>query len=87
MTYDVRVRTDVMAITSHPAELGRADHPWSAAVEQGCSSLPARRSREGQDSSKLGRLGEPSLPEAGYVVTRSRPYLARRSRERLAVSG
>ncbi len=23
-----------------PAANGRADHPWSAAVEQGCSTLP-----------------------------------------------
>ena len=32
--------------------LGRTDHPWSAAVEQGCSTLPRYS----------GRLGEPSLP-------------------------
>ena len=34
------------------------------------------------------RMTEPVIPtKAGYVVTRSRPYLARRCREVAAVSG
>ena len=34
------------------------------------------------------RMTEPVIPtKAGYVVTRSRPYLARRCREVVAVSG
>ena len=51
---------------------GRADHPWSAAVEQGCSTLPARRSkcrRQGRDGVategmrvKGGRVADGSLP-------------------------
>ena len=28
------------AMTSHPPLLGRANHPWLAAAEQGCSALP-----------------------------------------------
>ena len=28
------------AMTSHPPGLGRANHPWLAAAEQGCSALP-----------------------------------------------
>jgi hypothetical protein len=48
-----------------PAANGRADHPWLAAVEQGCSTLPRDR----------GQHVVLSLPRDSYVVTRSRPYL------------
>ena len=49
--------------------LGRADHPWSAEVEQGCSTLPRFS----------GRLGEPSLPweTDGRVAGASLPEAAR----------
>ena len=53
-----------------PAANGRADHPWLAAVEQGCSTLPRDR----------GQHVVLSLPRDSYVVTRCCPYLARRSR-------
>jgi hypothetical protein len=40
LTLITRTR-DLMAETWDPKLfLGRADHPWSAAVEQGCSTLP-----------------------------------------------
>jgi hypothetical protein len=49
----------------------------------------ARLSEPAEAEVKKRADASPTRPylKAGWVVTRSRPYLARRSRERLAVSG
>ena len=68
-----------------PAANGRANHPWSAAVEQGCSTLPETGGRDAvsplpefalRRTDTDGRLGEPSLPKANAEgSTRCCPYL------------
>ena len=51
------------AMTSHPFVLGRANHPWLAAAEQGCSALPRYRAlmgrpETGKDTAGLIALGD-----------------------------
>jgi hypothetical protein len=50
-----------------PAANGRADHPWSAAVEQGCSTLPEIQIR-------TARGAVPTLETADGSESRPYPY-------------
>ena len=62
----VQVRVQVRALT---LSRGRADHPWSAAVEQGCSTLPmsgggGKRLAVGNSSRPLAAGTRSRLPKA-----------------------
>ena len=64
----IQVRVQVRALS---LSRGRADHPWSAAVEQGCSTLP----KAGAFKIQVQDLNFTPYPYL-YLITRTRDLRA-----------
>ena len=59
-------------MTSLPPDMGRADHPWSAAAEQGCSALPnAGTVAQRETGDRMISRAHSQVPGLGHRVSGS----------------